>query len=83
MWGDSRGLVQTKPQKAQVLEKRAASRQRIGCSIGDPFVMHTPGDRCAQKQDRQDGIDQQEVFDRMGFLFPLELLVCSVASLGR
>lgn len=54
--------IQREGQKAQILEQLAVGGQGIRGIVGNPFVMHLAFKGGTQKQDRQGGIDQQEVF---------------------
>ena len=50
----------------------------VGGSLGDAQIMGTAAMGVAQKEDREEGIDQQDIFDGVIFLLPaLTLLLCN------
>ena len=59
--------VEHKGQKAKILQEDASCWQGIGCSIGNALVMHASCIGVAQKQNRDQGVDQQHVFHAMAF----------------
>lgn len=63
-WSRMLHVGQFKAHKATVVKQFATRRQRIGCGIGNRFVMHTAFIAVADKQDTQ-RVDQQEIFDGM------------------
>jgi hypothetical protein len=62
---DDLDLVQGKRQKAQVLEQPAPHWQGVRGSIGNAFIVGTTRIGLTQKEDREHGINQQDVFDRV------------------
>ena len=59
---------QSKALKATILSKHAALGQFIPRLVGNPFIMHPPCIRRAQKGDPPARIDDQHILDRMLFL---------------
>jgi hypothetical protein len=57
--------VQREGLKAGILQQLTPRRQRIGCGIGDAFVMDTTRMRLAQEEDAQGAIDQEKVFQHV------------------
>ena len=62
---DDLDLVQGKRQEAQVLEQPAPRRQGVRGGIGNAFIVGTARIGCTQQENRERGIDQQYVFDRV------------------
>jgi hypothetical protein len=60
--------VQRECLKARILQQLTPRRQRIGCGIGDAFVMDTTRMRLAQEEDVQGFIDQEQVFQHVPLL---------------
>jgi hypothetical protein len=54
-------------QEPQILEQAAACGQGIRGGIRDPLIMRATGIGVTQKEDRECGVDQQHVFDRVAF----------------
>jgi hypothetical protein len=57
--------VQRECLKARILQQLTPCRQRIGCGIGDTFVMDTARLCLAQEEDAQGAIDQEQVFQHV------------------
>jgi hypothetical protein len=62
---DDLDLLESKGQEAQILEQPAPCRQRVGGGIGNPLIMGTARAGLAQKEDREHGVDQEHIFDRV------------------
>lgn len=62
---EHRDAVEREGEKAQILEQLAVGGQRVGRVIRNAFVMHPSFKGCAQKQDGQAGIDQEEILQRV------------------
>ena len=62
---DDLDLVQGERQEAQVLEQPAPRRQGVRGRIRNAFIVGTTRIGLAQKKNRERGIDQQHVFDRV------------------
>jgi hypothetical protein len=58
-------LVQRKRQEAHSLEQPTSRRQGVRGGIGHAFVVGAARRGLTQKENREHGIDQQHVFDRM------------------
>jgi hypothetical protein len=52
-------------QEAQILKQSTARRQGVGSGIGNPLIMRSTPVGLAQKEDRERGVDQEHVFDRV------------------
>src|SRR5215831_10489756 len=71
-------LREREGQEAQILQQPTPSRQGVGSSLRDAQIMGTAAVGVAQKEDREEGIDQQDIFDGVVFLLPaITLLLCS------
>ena len=57
-------------QAAQLLQQPTPSRERGGGSLRDAQIMGTATVGVAQKEDREEGLDQQDIFDGVVFLLP-------------
>jgi hypothetical protein len=62
---DHLDLRERERQKAQILEQPAARGQRVRGGVGNPLIMGTARIGLTQQEDRERGVDQQHVFDRM------------------
>ncbi len=70
-------LGERKRQEAQILQEPASSGQGIGCGIGNRLIMDTASVRRTQKEEREEGIDEQDIFDRVVlFLAALTCRLC-------
>ena len=58
-------LGQRKREEAQILQEPASSGQGIGCGIGNRLLMDAASKGLTEKEDREQGIDQQDIFYRM------------------
>ena len=56
---------QRERQEPQILQQPAPGGYRRRCGLGDPLVMAAAAVRVAQKEDGEEGIDQQDIFDRV------------------
>ena len=59
-------LGERKREEAQILQEPASSGQGIGCGIGNRLIMDAAAVGVAQKEDREGGIDQQDIFSPCG-----------------
>ena len=64
---EDRHLRQRQRQEAEILQQPTPRRQGIGGGLGNPEVMDTAAVGVAQKEDREGGIDEQDVFDGVVF----------------
>ena len=64
---ENRHLRERERQEAQILQQPTPSRKRVGGSLRDAQIMGTAAVGVAQKEDREQGIDQQDIFDRVVF----------------
>jgi hypothetical protein len=62
---DELDLVEGKRQEAQILEQPAPRGQGVRGGIGNPLIMGAASIGLTQKEDRERGVDQQHVFDRV------------------
>jgi hypothetical protein len=62
---DDLDLIERKRQEAQILEQPTARRQGVRGGIRNAFIVGTTRIGLTQKENREDGIDQQDVFDRV------------------
>jgi hypothetical protein len=70
-------LGQRERQEAQILQEPASSGQGIGCGLGNRLIMEAAAVGVAQKEDREEGIDEQDIFDRVVlFLAALTCRLC-------
>src|SRR5262249_41477201 len=62
-------LRERERQETQILQQPTASRERVGRGLRDAQIMGAAARGVAQEEDEQQGVDQQDIFDRMvGFL---------------
>jgi hypothetical protein len=62
---DRLDVVEREGQEAEILEQPAARGQGVRGGICNPLIMGAPRIGLTQKEDRERGIDQQHVFDRV------------------
>src|SRR5882724_2036697 len=62
---DHLDLRECKCQKAQILEQPAPRGQRVRGGISNAFIVGTARRGLTQKENRERGVDQQHVFDRV------------------
>jgi hypothetical protein len=60
---EDRHLRERKRQKAQILQQPTPSRERVGGGLRDAQIMGTAAVGVAQKEDDEQGIDEQDIFD--------------------
>ena len=58
-------MGQRERQEPQILQEPAPRRQGIRRRVSNAFIMDAATVGVAQKQDREEGVDQQDIFDRM------------------
>jgi hypothetical protein len=70
-------LGKRKHHEAQILQQPAPRRQGIRRHIGNPLIMDAASKRLTEKEDREEGIDEQDIFDGVVFfLAALTLDLC-------
>src|SRR4029450_5061062 len=57
-------------------------REWVGSGLSDAQIMHTPDVGIAQKEDREQGIDEQDIFDGVVFFLPAITLLLFTRGLG-
>src|SRR5262249_4406265 len=50
-------------QEAQILQQPTPGRERVGGGLRNAQIMHTAAVGVAQKEDAEQGIDEQDIFD--------------------
>src|SRR5713101_9378187 len=58
-------LGERKRQETQILQEPATRGQGRGCGLGHRLIMDAAAVGVAQKEDREEGIDEQDIFDRV------------------
>jgi hypothetical protein len=58
-------LRERERQKAQILQQPTPSRERVGSDLRDTQIMHTATVGVTEKEDREEGMHEQDVFDGM------------------
>src|SRR5262245_9092382 len=58
-------LRERKRQEAQILQQPTPCRERGGGGFRNAQIMHTAAVGVAQKEDREEGIHEQDIFDRV------------------
>jgi len=70
-------LRQRKRQEAQILQQPTARGQGIGRRVSDRLIMDAAAVGVAEKEDREEGIDEQDIVDRVVlFLAALTVRLC-------
>src|SRR5215475_969267 len=67
-------LREREGQEAQILQQPTASRERVGSGLRDAQIMHTATVGVTEKEDREEGIHEQDVFD--GVVLFLAAITC-------
>jgi hypothetical protein len=62
---EDRHLGERERQEAQILQQPTASRKRVGGGLRDAQIMDPAAVGVAQKEDQEEGIDEQDIFDGM------------------
>src|SRR5262249_8140541 len=60
---EDRHLREREGQEAQILQQPTPGRERVGSGLRDAQIMDTAAVRVAQKEDDEQGIDEQDIFD--------------------
>ncbi len=71
-------LGQREHQEAQILQEPAPRGQGIRCGLGNRLIMDAAAVGVAQEEDREEGIDEQDIFD--GVVLFLATLTCRLFS---
>ncbi len=69
-WHEDLDLGECEGQEAQILQQPTPSRERVGGGLSDAQIMDTAAVGVAQKEDREQGIDEQDIFDRVVLFLP-------------
>jgi hypothetical protein len=63
-------LRECERQEAQILQQPTASREWVGGGLSDAQIMDTAAIGLAQKEDQEEGIDEQDIFDGVVLFLP-------------
>jgi hypothetical protein len=66
-WREDLHLRKRERQEAQILSQPAPRRQGIRGRIGNALLMDATSKRLTEKKDREQGVDQQDMFHRVVF----------------
>src|SRR6516164_6939974 len=69
-------------QEAQILQQPTPGREWVGRGLRDAQIMDTAAVGIAQKEDREQGIDEQDIFDGVVFFLPAITLLLFTRVLG-
>ena len=69
-WHEDLHLRERERQEAQILQQPAPGRERVGRGFRNAQIMGTAAIGIAQKEDREEGIHEQDIFDSVVFLLP-------------
>ena len=69
-------------QEAQILQQPTPSREGVGAGLCDAQIMDTAAVGVAQKEDDEQGIDQQDIFDGVVFFLAAITLFLFSSVLG-
>src|SRR5262249_48801159 len=75
-------LGQREGQEAQILQQPAPRREGVGSGLHDAQIMDTAAVGIAEKEDREQGIDEQDIFDGVVFFLPAITLLLFTRVLG-
>src|SRR5215468_4202022 len=79
---EDRHFRERERQEAQILQQPTPGRERVGSGFRNAQVMGTAAIGIAQKEDCEEGIDEQDIFDRVVFLLPAITLLLFNRVLG-
>src|SRR5215813_3232050 len=75
---EDRHLREGEGQEAQILQQPTPGWERVGGGLCNAQIMSAAAVRVAQKEDREEGIDQQDIFHRLiSFLAAITRFLCS------
>ena len=60
-------LGQRERQEAQILQQPTPGRERVGGGLRNAQIMDTAAVGVTEKEDQEEGIDEQDIFDRVVF----------------
>src|SRR3989454_3579161 len=63
-------LGERERQEAQILQQPTPGRERVGGGLRNAQIMHTATVGVTEKEDREEGIHEQDIFDRMILFLP-------------
>jgi hypothetical protein len=69
-WHEDLHFRERERQEAQILQQPAPGRERVGSGFRNTQIMGTAAIGIAQKEDREEGIHEQDIFDSVVFLLP-------------
>jgi hypothetical protein len=75
---EDRHLRERARQEAQSLQQPTPSQERVGGGLSDAQIMHTATVGVTEKEDREEGMHEQDVFD--GVVLFLAALTCGLFS---
>jgi len=67
---EDRHFRERERQEAQILQQPTPGRERVGSGFRNAQIMGTAAIGIAQKEDREEGIDEQDIFDRVVLFLP-------------
>src|SRR5262245_22370342 len=79
---EDRHLREREGQEAQILQQPTPRREGVGSGLRDAQIMDTAAVGIAQKEDREQGIDEQDIFDGVVFFLPAITLLLFTRVLG-
>ena len=75
---EDRHLREREGQEAQILQQSAPRREGVRSGLRDAQIMDPAAVGITQKEDREQGIDEQDIFDGVVFFLPaLTFLLCT------
>src|SRR5215475_12848321 len=81
-WHEDLHVGQCERQEAQILQQPTPGRERVGSGFRNAQIMSTAAIGIAQKEDCEEGIDEQDIFDCVVFLLPAITLLLFNRVLG-
>src|SRR5215813_8262677 len=79
---EDRHLRKREGQEAQILQQPTPRREWVGSGLSDAQIMDPAAVGVAQKEDREQGIDEQDIFDGVVFFLPAITLLLFTRVLG-
>jgi hypothetical protein len=79
---EDRHLREREGQEAQSLQQPTPRREGVGSGLSDAQSLDTAAVGIAQKEDREQGIDEQDIFDSVVFLLPTITFLLFTRVLG-
>jgi hypothetical protein len=69
-WHEDRHLRERERQEAEILQQPTPGRERVGGGLRNAQIMHTATVGVTEKEDREEGMHEQDIFDGVVLFLP-------------